>query len=223
MKGHTKDGVYEWLVSSPILAFSSIQTSSSAWHHRLKHPALSILKLNISNNKLGSSSSLFSSNSFCISCLCNKSHKLSFSKSTILSSHPFETIFSDVWTHLSSPYETIFGTAPNYSKLQILDCLCYPWLPPYTTYKLDSCFKPCVFIGYYLTQSAYYCLDPSTSKIYVSRHVKFVESSFPFIHLSPTSPRPQPNYVATWFPKTPYSILHNSALTTPSCSSTTLL
>lgn len=126
---------------------------------------------------------------------------MSFSKYTILSSHPFETIFSDVWTHLSSPYETIFGTAPNYSKLQILDCLCYPWLPPYTTHKLDSCFKPCVFIGYYLTQSAYYCLDPSTSKIYVSRHVKFVESSFPFIHLSPTSPRPQPNYVATWFPK----------------------
>lgn len=97
-EGRTKDGVYEWLVSSLILAFSSIQTSSSTWQHRLEHLALSILKLNISNNKLGSSSSLFSSNSFCNSCLCNKSHKMSFSKSSILSSNPFKTIFSDVWT-----------------------------------------------------------------------------------------------------------------------------
>ena len=37
-----------------------------------------------------------------------------------------------------------------------------------------------MFVGYSLTQSAYLCLDPSTSKIYTSRHVNFVESVFPF-------------------------------------------
>ena len=56
------------------------------------------------------------------------------------------------------------------------------------------------FLDTLLTQSAYYCLDPSTSKIYVSRHVKFVESSFPFTSLSNQSPRPQPNTITTWIP-----------------------
>jgi histone deacetylase 1/2 len=38
----------------------------------------------------------------------------------------------------------------------------------------------CVFVGYSADQHAYLCLDPSTGKIYTSRHVKFVESEFPF-------------------------------------------
>ncbi|KAJ8647024.1 hypothetical protein MRB53_000047 [Persea americana] len=101
--------------------------------------------------------------------------------------------------NLSSPYENFFTIAPNYSKLKIFGCLCYPWLRPYTTNKLDTRSKPCVFLGYSLTQSAYYCLDPSTSKIYVSRHVRFVESVFPFRHLS-TPSCPSSDSIATWIP-----------------------
>ena len=82
--------------------------------------------------------------------------------------------------HLSSPYEQLFGSPPNYTKLHVFGSLCYPWLRPYTTHKLDSRSVPYVFLGYSLTQSAYLCLDPSTLKIYISRHVKFVETSFPF-------------------------------------------
>ena len=33
LMGKTKDGVYEWPVSSPLLAFFSIKTSSSECHH----------------------------------------------------------------------------------------------------------------------------------------------------------------------------------------------
>ena len=95
LKGNTKDGVYEWPVSPPLLAFSSLKTTLSEWHQRLGHPALKILKQIVSENKLDFSSSL--SNTFpCNACLSNKSHKLSFSKSTIVSSQPLETIFSDV-------------------------------------------------------------------------------------------------------------------------------
>lgn len=83
-----------------------------------------------------------------------------------------------------SSYEKIFGASPNYSKLKILGCLCYLWLRPYTSHKLESRSKPCVFLKYSLTQSAYFCYDPSTSKIYVSRHVWFIESIFPFAYLS---------------------------------------
>ena len=102
--------------------------------------------------------------------------------------------------NLSSPYENIFGTTPNYSKLKIFYCLCYPWLRLYTTHKLESRSKPCVFLGYSLTQSAYHCLNPTISKIYVSRHAQFVESLFPFTHLSQHLHRPQSITIATWFP-----------------------
>ena len=101
--------------------------------------------------------------------------------------------------NLFSPYENIFGTTPNYSKLKIFDCLYYPWLQLYTTHKLESRSKPCVFLGYSLTQSAYHCLDPTTSKIYVSRYVQFVESLFPFTYLSQHLPRPQSTTIAIWF------------------------
>jgi len=42
----------------------------------------------------------------------------------------------------------------------------------------------CVFVGYSADQHAYLCLDPTTCRIYTSRHVKFVESEFPFSSLA---------------------------------------
>ena len=112
LMGHTKDGVYEWPVTSPLLAFSSTKASSSEWHNRLGHPAFPILKHVLSNNKLGLSSFLSSDFSY-NACLCNKSHKLSFSTSTLVSSQPLETIFSNVWTspiisHNGFKYYVIF-------------------------------------------------------------------------------------------------------------------
>ncbi|KAL9241610.1 hypothetical protein vseg_015702 [Gypsophila vaccaria] len=82
-----------------------------------------------------------------------------------------------------SPFFTLFKTSPNYQKLKSFGCLCYPWLRPYTQNKLDNRSSPCVFIGYSSTQSAYHCLDPTTNKIYTSRHVKFVENVFPYMSL----------------------------------------
>ncbi|KAL6321050.1 hypothetical protein AAG906_012034 [Vitis piasezkii] len=102
--------------------------------------------------------------------------------------------------NLSSPYENIFGSPPNYSKLRIFGCLCYPWLRPYSSHKLESRSKPCIFLGYSLTQSAYLCYHPPTSRMYVSRHVKFVESVFPSLTLSMPSACPQPDTVSTWIP-----------------------
>lgn len=80
---------------------------------------------------------------------------------------------------LKSPFECLFGQAPNYSKLRIFGCLCFPWTRPYTTHKLDSRSIPCTFLGYSTTQSAYFCLDRTTSRIYTSRHVVFREYVFP--------------------------------------------
>src|SRR5690606_29702732 len=81
---------------------------------------------------------------------------------------------------LKSPFECLFGSIPNYSKLKIFGCLCFPWLRPYASNKLDSRSTPCIFLGYPTTQSAYFCLDITTTRIYTSRHVIFHEYVFPF-------------------------------------------
>ncbi|KAJ9551582.1 hypothetical protein OSB04_015627 [Centaurea solstitialis] len=147
----------------------------------------------------------------------------------------------------SSPYLTLFNTTPNYTKLRSFGCLCYPWLKPYNAHKMDPKSTPCIFVGYSPTQSAYHCLDPKTNKVYTSRHVKFVESQFPYSTLCSTStyspnltthewctlslplichtnqaPQPsmstnQPNPITTSPPPTPLSSQH-LAETSPSCS-----
>ena len=54
-------------------------------------------------------------------------------------------------------------------------------------------------MGYSPTQSAYYCFDPKTSRIYTSRHVHFVESKFPFIDLNKSQP-PLSSPLEEWCP-----------------------
>lgn len=58
---------------------------------------------------------------------------------------------------------------------------------------------PCVFIVFSSTQSAYYCLDPKTHKIYTSRHVQFVEHEFPYSDLA-SSPNFVEKLIEEWCP-----------------------
>ena len=60
---------------------------------------------------------------------------------------------------------------------------------PYSSYKLDPKSSPCVFLGYFVTQSVFLCFDPILNKIFVSRHVKFMENVFSFVS-PPTSTTP---------------------------------
>lgn len=60
------------------------------------------------------------------------------------------------------------------------ECLCFPWLRPYASLKLDSRSPTCVFLAYSPLQSAYFCLDRITNRIFTSRHVVFHETVFPF-------------------------------------------
>ena len=90
------------------------------------------------------------------------------------------------------PYQKLFNQVPNYAKLRTFGCLAYPWLRPYAQNKLENRSLPCVFIGYSLTQSAYYCLDPTTNRIYTTRHVRFNETQFPYHSLTKPKPAPEP-------------------------------
>ncbi|PKA62506.1 Retrovirus-related Pol polyprotein from transposon TNT 1-94 [Apostasia shenzhenica] len=307
----------------------SVKTSPAEWHHRLGYPSESILRHIASTFSLA-----VSKISHCKDCYCNKSHKLSFFQSTIVSHTPLQIIFSDVWTspihsvdnfkyyvifvehythyiwlyplarksdvsvvfprfkalvenffqtkiatlysdnggeytglrsflstagisHLTtpphtpehngfskrrhrhivetgltllsraslplsfwsyafltatylinrlptptldmiSPYHKLFTSPPNYLKLRVFGCLCYPWLRPYSPHKSAPRSTPCVFLGYSPTQSAYLCYEPSSKKIYTSRHVRFVETEFPMSGLLPHLSRPDESTGSTW-------------------------
>jgi len=96
-----------------------------------------------------------------------------------------------------SPFEVLFRQQPNYLKLQKFGCLCYPLTKPYNTHKLQPKPIPCVFIGYSPTQNAYKCIDPLSSRIYLSKHVLFDKTQCPVSKTNPpdqlSSTRP-PNH-----------------------------
>lgn len=82
------------------------------------------------------------------------------------------------------PFTLLFQTTPSYHLLKPFGCLCFPWLKPYTSHKLQPKSSPCIFLGYYDNTKGYKCYDPSTTKVYISRHVRFVDTEFPFSVLS---------------------------------------
>ena len=79
----------EWSVSppesSPLHVFSNVKTTSFERHHQLGHLVFPILKHIVSSYNLNLSSSM-SLSPLCHACNCNKSHKLYFTTSSILSS-----------------------------------------------------------------------------------------------------------------------------------------
>jgi hypothetical protein len=62
----------------------------------------------------------------------------------------------------------------------VLGCLCFPYVKTYTSHKLEPQAFPCVFLNYSTSQKGYHCLHIQTNKIYISRHVRFEETTFPF-------------------------------------------
>ncbi|KAM2169392.1 hypothetical protein ACFX1Q_038704 [Malus domestica] len=129
-----------------------------------------------------------------------------------------------------SPWESLYHRAPNYELLKVFGCACFPWLKPYSSSKLDPKGRACVFLGYSLNHKGYKCLDPATHRVYISRHVLFNESSFPFHHFSPITPSasslppgptsPIPSTLTFTFPisssSSPTTTLPRSPSTSPS-------
>ncbi|KAJ3676869.1 hypothetical protein LUZ60_002593 [Juncus effusus] len=86
-----------------------------------------------------------------------------------------------------SPFEILFHKTPDYNFMRVLGCLCFPYTRPYNSHKLQDRSLPCVFLGYAPNQKGYKCLHLPTNKVYVSRHVIFNETYFPFMHDQPLS------------------------------------
>ncbi|KAM0033618.1 putative RNA-directed DNA polymerase [Helianthus debilis subsp. tardiflorus] len=79
-----------------------------------------------------------------------------------------------------SPFEVLFTQPPSYAHFRIFRCRFFPYLRDYTKHKLLPRSAPCIFIGYSPKHKGYRCLEPTTSRIYITRHAKFDEENFPF-------------------------------------------
>ncbi|KAK9051887.1 hypothetical protein SSX86_028515 [Deinandra increscens subsp. villosa] len=102
----------------------------------------------------------------------------------------------------TSPFQHLFKRTPDYTFLRVFGSQCFPHLRPYNQHKMDFRSAPCVFLGYSPAHHGYRCLDPVTDRVYISRHVRFNESCFPFrIAPSANTPQSQPQtdpYVSSY-------------------------
>ncbi|GAA0162995.1 hypothetical protein LIER_18973 [Lithospermum erythrorhizon] len=79
-----------------------------------------------------------------------------------------------------SPYQMSTSRSPTYSFLKVFGCRCFPYLRPYNKHKLQYRYIPCIFTGCSTQHKGYQRLHLPTSRVYISRHVVFDESIFPF-------------------------------------------
>ena len=102
LQGRTKNELYEWPVTRPqataLLSASGPKTTINSWHSRLGHPSSSILNTLISQFSLPVAASSISKTLSCSDCLINKSHKLPFTQTSIISNRPLQYVYTDVWT-----------------------------------------------------------------------------------------------------------------------------
>lgn len=119
--------------------------------------------------------------------------------------------------NMDSPYHKLFQTQPKYLKIRVYGCLCFPWLRPYNAHKMEDKSMPCVFLGYSRSQSVYLCLNKSSCRIYVSRHVTFDETNFPFKTKTrsptPTSQETKPSHLQS--PPLTLIPIHKTLITQP--------
>lgn len=79
-----------------------------------------------------------------------------------------------------SPSEVLQKEAPEYGHLRVFGSACYPYLHPVAEHKFEPRSLLCVFLGYSSQYKGYRCLYPPTGKVYITQHVIFDETLFPF-------------------------------------------
>lgn len=82
-----------------------------------------------------------------------------------------------------TPHTRLYGHSPSYSSLRVFGWSGFPHLGCLPSNKLSNHIVKCVFIGYGPQRKDYHCLDPKTSRVYVSRHVLFNETHFSYKQL----------------------------------------
>ncbi|PKU82870.1 Retrovirus-related Pol polyprotein from transposon TNT 1-94 [Dendrobium catenatum] len=104
--------------------------------------------------------------------------------------------------------------------LRTFGCLCFPWLRPYTSTKLDPRSQECVFLGYSTSHKGYKCYNLTTHKIHISRHVVFHEQTFPY---KTDPPKSNSDFPTSPVPISPYLLTPTSTIPIQSSNHVPLL
>ena len=86
-----------------------------------------------------------------------------------------------------SHFECLYHSLPNHSTNCVFGSSCFPFIRPFNSHKLQMCFHHCYFLNLSSKYKGFICLDLNTGRIYISRHVIFNESDFPFALSSSSS------------------------------------
>ena len=78
-----------------------------------------------------------------------------------------------------SPFELLYGSSPNHENFHPFGCRVYPCLHDYMSHKFSPHSIPCIFLRYSPSHKGFHCLDPTTSKLYITHHAQFDEHHFP--------------------------------------------
>jgi histone deacetylase 1/2 len=100
----------------------------------------------------------------------------------LLNRRPSSAIHSEIF------FTRLYRESPSYAQLRVFGCLCYPNLQATSAHKLAPRSTACVFLGYPSAHKGYRCLDLATRRVYISRHVIFDETHFPFADTPAPSP-----------------------------------
>jgi histone deacetylase 1/2 len=111
-----------------------------------------------------------------------------------------------------TPHFLLYGTHPIYDHLRTFGCLCFPNLASTAAHKLEPRSTRYIFIGYPREQKGYRCLDLTTRRVIISRHIVFNETNFPYTQNTPAPSQP----TATHDPQPPDPI-HLGSWPNPTC------
>jgi len=85
-----------------------------------------------------------------------------------------------------SPFEKLYGYAPDYSSFRVFYCTCFVLYPHVEHSKLSTQSVICVFLRYSEGKKRYCCFNLVTQKLYVSHHVVFLKH-IPFFSITCTT------------------------------------
>ncbi|KAL8161569.1 hypothetical protein V2J09_013058 [Rumex salicifolius] len=66
---------------------------------------------------------------------------------------------------------------PTVTHFRVFGCVCYVFVPEQRRAKMEKKVIRCIFVGYDQQRKGWRCIDPTTNKAYVSRHVVFDEGT----------------------------------------------
>jgi hypothetical protein len=84
-----------------------------------------------------------------------------------------------------TPHFALYGTTPSYDHLRVFGCACYPNTSATAPHKLSPRSTRCLFLGYSPDHKGYRCLDLTSHRIIISRHIVFDEDVFPLAGSTP--------------------------------------